>query len=39
VLELEKPKRHYVSPPFDGPELKYRFGRALEKRFGLSLLP
>jgi sulfopyruvate decarboxylase subunit beta len=39
VLELDKPSRHYVSPPFDGPELKYRFGRALERRFGLSLLP
>lgn len=33
VLELDGPTRHYNSPPFDGPELKYRFGRALENRF------
>lgn len=39
VLELERPQRHYESPPFDGPELKYRFGRALEKRFARSILP
>ena len=39
VLELEPPARHYESPPFDGPELKYRFGRALEKRFGRNVLP
>lgn len=39
VLELEAPTRHYESPPFDGPELKYRFGRALETRFGRSVLP
>lgn len=39
VLELEKAKRHYKSPPYDGPELKYRFGRALEKRFDRVLLP
>jgi DNA-binding transcriptional LysR family regulator len=25
--------------PFDGPELKYRFGRALEKRFSRNVLP
>jgi sulfopyruvate decarboxylase subunit beta len=39
VLELDRPTRHYESPPFDGPELKYRFGRALEKRFGNKVLP
>ena len=39
VLELEPPSRHFESPPFDGPELKYRFGRALEKRFGRKVLP
>lgn len=39
VLELERPERHYESPPFDGPELKYRFGRALEKRFNKAILP
>jgi thiamine pyrophosphate-dependent acetolactate synthase large subunit-like protein len=39
VLELDPPTRHYQSPPFDGPELKYRFGRALEKRFGRKVLP
>jgi sulfopyruvate decarboxylase subunit beta len=39
VLELDRPKRHYVSPPFDGPELKYRFGRALEERFARTVLP
>ena len=39
VLELDKPSRHFESPPFDGPELKYRFGRALEKRYGKKVLP
>jgi thiamine pyrophosphate-dependent acetolactate synthase large subunit-like protein len=39
VLELEPPAKHYESPPFDGPELKYRFGRALEKRFDRTVLP
>jgi sulfopyruvate decarboxylase subunit beta len=39
VLELDPPARHYESPPFDGPELKYRFGRALEKRYGRKVLP
>ena len=39
VLELDPPARHYKSPPFDGPELKYRFGRALEKRFSRKVLP
>jgi sulfopyruvate decarboxylase subunit beta len=39
VLELDPPAGHYESPPFDGPELKYRFGRALEKRYGRKVLP
>lgn len=39
VLDLEPPRRHYPAPPFDGPEIKYRFGRALERRFGRKLLP
>jgi thiamine pyrophosphate-dependent acetolactate synthase large subunit-like protein len=39
VLELEPPQRHYESPPFDGAELKYRFGRALERRFDRKVLP
>jgi sulfopyruvate decarboxylase subunit beta len=39
VLELDPPQRHYESPPFDGPELKYRFGRALERRFERKVLP
>ncbi len=39
VLELDPPARHYESPPFDGPELKYRFGRTLEKRFSRKVLP
>jgi thiamine pyrophosphate-dependent acetolactate synthase large subunit-like protein len=39
VLELALPTRHYESPPFDGPELKYRFGRALERRFSREVLP
>jgi sulfopyruvate decarboxylase subunit beta len=39
VLELEPPQRHFETPPFDGPELKYRFGRALERRFERKVLP
>ena len=39
VLELAPPRRHYESPPYDGPELKYRFGRALEARFKKKILP
>jgi sulfopyruvate decarboxylase subunit beta len=38
VLELNPPHRHHESPPFDGAELKYRFGRALEKRFDRKVL-
>jgi sulfopyruvate decarboxylase subunit beta len=39
VLDLASPERHYESPPFDGPELKYRFARALERRFAKKVLP
>jgi thiamine pyrophosphate-dependent acetolactate synthase large subunit-like protein len=39
VLEIDPPERHYESPPFDGPELKYRFGRSLEQRLGRRILP
>jgi thiamine pyrophosphate-dependent acetolactate synthase large subunit-like protein len=39
VLELDPPQGHHESPPFDGPELKYRFGRALERRFDRKVLP
>ena len=38
VLELDPPGKPHRSPPFDGPELKYRFGRALERRFGRTVL-
>jgi len=38
VLDVEMPLKSYGSPPLDGPELKYRFGRALEKRFGRTVL-
>lgn len=38
VLDAELPQRSYGSPPLDGPELKYRFGRALERRFGRTVL-
>ncbi len=39
VLELDTPSRHHESPPFDGPELTYRFRRALERRFNRKILP
>lgn len=39
VLELEPPTREHDSPPFDGPELKYRFGRHLERRFERRIFP
>lgn len=38
VLDAALPERSYGSPPLDGPELKYRFGRALERRFGRTIL-
>lgn len=39
VMELEPPTREHASPPFDGPELKYRFGRFLERRFERAIFP
>ena len=38
VIDAVLPQKSYGSPPLDGPELKYRFGRALEKRFGRTVL-
>jgi sulfopyruvate decarboxylase subunit beta len=38
VLDAALPQKSYGSPPLDGPELKYRFGRALERRFGRTVL-
>ena len=39
VLQLEPPARRYESPPYDGPELKYLFGRSLERSLGRKILP
>lgn len=39
VLEVDVPSGRHHSPPFDGPELKYRFGRALERQFDRKVLP
>ena len=39
VLEVEHETSFLGTPPmtYEGPEMKYRFGRALEKRFGISV--
>ncbi len=34
VLEVEPLSRHLPSPPLDGPEVKFRFGRYLERTGG-----
>ena len=34
VLHVEPLGRHAVSPPLDGPEVKFRFGRYLERNGG-----
>lgn len=34
VLEVEPLGRHIPSPPLDGPEVKFRFGRYLERNGG-----
>jgi hypothetical protein len=34
VLYVEPLGRHLPSPPLDGPELKFRFGRYLERTLG-----
>jgi sulfopyruvate decarboxylase subunit beta len=40
VLEVEPfsdAEQRLEQPPFDGPELKYRFGRHLERRTGCDI--
>ena len=39
VLEVEHETSFLGTPPmtYEGPEMKYRFGRALEKRFGITV--
>jgi hypothetical protein len=40
VLEVEPfsdAEQKLEQPPFDGPELKYRFGRYLESRIGCDI--
>jgi hypothetical protein len=39
VLRVEPEKGFLRTPPmtYEGPEMKYRFGRALERRFGIEV--
>jgi len=39
VLRLEPEEGFLRTPPmtYEGPEMKYRFGRALERRFGIEV--
>lgn len=39
VLRVDPEPSHINTPPitFEGPEMKYRFGRALEKRLGINV--
>ena len=39
VLRVEAETEFFRTPPmtYEGPEMKYRFGRALEKRFGIAV--
>jgi thiamine pyrophosphate-dependent acetolactate synthase large subunit-like protein len=37
VLEVEPLARPAESPPIDGPELKFRFGRYIERTYGVSV--
>jgi len=37
VLHVEPLGRHAVSPPLDGPEVKFRFGRYLERSGGRQI--
>jgi len=39
ALHVEPDDRPITAPPqpFEGPEMKYRFGRAMERRFGLTV--
>ena len=39
VLKVETQTDYFKVPPapYEGPEMKYRFGRAMEKRFGITV--
>ena len=39
VLRVEPDPSYLNTPPtiYEGPEMKYRFGRALEKRLGITI--
>src|SRR5688500_5286737 len=39
VLKVEAESKYLGTPPmtYEGPEMKYRFGRALERRLGISV--
>jgi thiamine pyrophosphate-dependent acetolactate synthase large subunit-like protein len=37
VLEVDRLERHATSPPLDGPEVKFRFGRYLERLDGTPI--
>jgi hypothetical protein len=39
VLRVEPETGFLRTPPmpYEGPEMKYRFGRALERRFGIEV--
>ena len=37
VLEVEPLARPAESPPIDGPELKFRFGRYIERTYGVEV--
>lgn len=39
VLKVEPESSHLGTPPmtYEGPEMKYRFGRALERRLGITV--
>ncbi len=37
ILEVEPLGEKIASPPMDGPECKFRFGRCLERTFGLKI--
>jgi hypothetical protein len=37
VLHVEPLGRHAQSPPLDGPEVKFRFGRYLERTGGRAI--
>jgi len=37
ILEVEPVGHHVQSPPLDGPEVKFRFGRYLERTEGLRI--